>query len=192
MLESYIKSYLPNNASQILSKLYWNDWMFEPGMPKHGNSEFINKEIRDALFLANYYIDHKEGPANKTIYANFIVDLRIIFVQQLSDRQKDLTADALRAIDKDYLITIKETNPEVESIWYKMIVYKKMPELTESVKKFLSKYGRMKYILPIYSAYAATDKTTGMNIYKELKSKYHPIAQRLIEQIFSENSIKKH
>ncbi len=184
-LESYLHAYLPNNASEILRQVDWTQWMFEPGMPKQGKLEFINPEIESSLRLADYYVDHKQGPENKTIYKSFMLDLRVIFVQQLQNRDKELTAETLRAIDKDFDITAKETNPEVLFTWLRLLVANKCDEATPRAKSFLGTYGRMKYVVPIYTAYASANRAEGLKIYQELRYKYHPIAQAIVDKVFA-------
>ena len=193
IFESYVKSYLPSNSSEILSKVDWNHWLFGTGMPKYGNAEFIDDKIRNALYLADYYIDHQSGPANKTIYNSFIADLKVIFVRELLDRKENVTLKALAEIEKDFSVSTKEMNPELLAPWIKLLTLKKVPGIDESTKKFLQRYGRMKYIVPIYGAFKEADrKEYGWNLYQELKPKYHPIARRVIEATFADSEVNVH
>eukprot|EP00830_Metopus_es_P002985 TRINITY_DN1275_c0_g1_i1.p1 TRINITY_DN1275_c0_g1~~TRINITY_DN1275_c0_g1_i1.p1 ORF type:complete len:658 (+),score=77.99 TRINITY_DN1275_c0_g1_i1:38-2011(+) len=185
---SFVEKYLPGNSTIILNQINWHKWYFGTGMPNDTNSDFLNDNIRQALYMADYYINNKKGPENFTLYKSFIPDLRQIFMSHLDTREKDVTVEALKAIEKDQNSTGSETNPEVQAIWFKMGVLKKYSEATARTKEFLSGIGRMKYIIPIYAAYAKTNKEYGWNLYKELKWLYHPIARELIEQIFNSQS----
>lgn len=184
LFESYVSTYMPHNSTKILSQINWHKWFFEPGMPTDVNTNFTNDLIQSALDFANYYIDKKEGPANKTAYKTFMLDLRIIFMRQLVDRINDVTADALRAIDKDFNVTYNELNPEVKVIWFRLMVSKKCREVDARAKEFLGSIGRQKYLVPIYTAYSKVDKDYGWKLFQELKYRYHPIAQARVEKIF--------
>ncbi len=184
-LESYVQSYLPTNSTKILEKIDWNMWLFEVGMPRNVNTEFINPQIQSALNLANYYVDHQESPANKSEYKSYILDLRIIFMKQLIGRLDTLTDKALRLIDSDFNVTQSEANPEVLVPWLRLMISKRCFEANGRAKLFLSGIGRQKYLVPIYTAYAQADKATGLKYYNEFRYKYHPIAQRRIDLIFA-------
>eukprot|EP00830_Metopus_es_P016340 TRINITY_DN5024_c0_g1_i1.p1 TRINITY_DN5024_c0_g1~~TRINITY_DN5024_c0_g1_i1.p1 ORF type:complete len:687 (+),score=105.74 TRINITY_DN5024_c0_g1_i1:62-2062(+) len=184
IFESYVSANL-KNSTEVLKKINWNKWLFGVGMPDDVNTEYNNEFIQSALDLANYYINHKEGPANKAIYKTYIVDLRLIFMRQLIDREKDLTPLAMKAIDKDFNITYNEANPEVASTWFRLMVKKSCKEADPRAKEFLSNIGRQKLVVPIYASYVQVDKSYGWKLYQELKYKYHPIAQRRIEKLFN-------
>ena len=51
----------------------------------------------------------------------------------------------------------------------------------EALILFLGKFGRMKYLRPLYIAFYKVDKETARATFEKYKSSYHPIAQRLIE-----------
>ena len=50
--------------------------------------------------------------------------------------------------------------------------------------KFLEKYGRMKYLRPLYRQWGAIDKPGAYACFVKNKNWYHPIAVRLIEMDF--------
>jgi len=185
IFEHYVNNYLKHNATEILAKANFQQWFFDPGMPKGIDLNYTNEDIKNAVNLAFYYVDHKEGPSNKQIYNDFSLDLRVIVMRKFIERDAKLTQEALRAFDKDFDVTHKERNPEVLVLWFRTMVAHKCTEVNDRAKEFLGSIGRQKYIVPIYTAYAKTDKALGMKIYQEFKSRYHPIAQRRIEKLFA-------
>ena len=56
----------------------------------------------------------------------------------------------------------------------------------------MKEVGRMKYLRPLYNALTQgsgmeEDKILAKRIYSEARESYHPIAQRVVEAIFSKN-----
>ena len=54
-------------------------------------------------------------------------------------------------------------------------------DVKEALIAFLGKFGRMKYLRPLYIAFYNRDKETTLATFEKYKKSYHPIAQRLIE-----------
>ena len=57
-------------------------------------------------------------------------------------------------------------------------------DVKNALINFLGKFGRMKYLRPLYRALYVRDKETALNTFEKWKSSYHPIAVRLIELDF--------
>ena len=57
-------------------------------------------------------------------------------------------------------------------------------EFKNALIAFLGKFGRLKYLRPLYRALYVRDKETAVNTFEKWKSSYHPIAVRLIELDF--------
>jgi leukotriene-A4 hydrolase len=67
-----------------------------------------------------------------------------------------------------------------------MLLNKKTDDASLAVlEAFLAKYGRMKFIRPLYNSLATINKAKAIEIFNKYKSFYHPIAVRLIELDFS-------
>ena len=54
-------------------------------------------------------------------------------------------------------------------------------DVKQALITFLGKFGRMKYLRPLYIAFYKIDKETARATFEKYKSSYHPIAVRLIE-----------
>ena len=78
-------------------------------------------------------------------------------------------------------------NAEV-NFGYFMVVLLHGKVIEEDVKNalitFLGKFGRLKYLRPLYRALYTRDKETALSTFEKWKSSYHPIAVRLIELDF--------
>ena len=54
----------------------------------------------------------------------------------------------------------------------------------EELKAFLGKFGRMKFLRPLYRVWGSIDKVSAYTCFEYNKYWYHPIAVRLIEMDF--------
>ena len=57
-------------------------------------------------------------------------------------------------------------------------------EFKDACVNFLGKFGRLKYLRPIYRSLYKRDKDLALSTFQKWKSSYHPIAVRLIELDF--------
>ena len=176
LFENYVRSYVPN-GKELLKKIDWNKWLFLPGMPDDTYLNFLNKEINDTLKLVNCY---KNRPVcNKSIYNNFMLDQKIIFVQRIRDLIANFSKEIIVKMENELVISL-EKNPEISAVWLEIAALKNIVEVRDTTEEFLKNYGRMKYILPIYAGLAKSDKGYAIKVFEKLKRYYHPIA---IEQI---------
>jgi aminopeptidase N len=60
-----------------------------------------------------------------------------------------------------------------------------MSEGVESARRVLQKTGRMKYLRPIFTELARTQRETALRFYEELRGGYHPIARAVIEGLLN-------
>eukprot|EP00826_Nyctotherus_ovalis_P035806 TRINITY_DN3109_c0_g1_i10.p1 TRINITY_DN3109_c0_g1~~TRINITY_DN3109_c0_g1_i10.p1 ORF type:complete len:220 (+),score=70.83 TRINITY_DN3109_c0_g1_i10:75-734(+) len=174
---------LQADPKELLEKVDWNKWLFNSGMPDKEHTIYNNDAIKEAIELADYYLNHDDSPTDNN-YKKFTLDLRIIFMRRLVNGLDKLSHDKIKRIDNDNGVTEKESNPEVNSLWFRIAILKKYEEVDKKVKNFLRSIGRQKYILPQYSAYIKVKKKYAEQLYKEMKPLYHPIAQRAIDQMF--------
>lgn len=122
--------------------------------------------------------------------------MRVIFVQQLVQRRKDVGLVILNKIDADLKITENNdpssTNPNVHPDWN--ILEQWIPLAIRSgyapglylAKHLVETVGRMKYLTPVYQALVDSDQTAiAQQWLDDNKSFYDPVAyyqlQRLID-----------
>ena len=54
-------------------------------------------------------------------------------------------------------------------------------DVKEALIAFLGKFGRNRYLRPLYIAFNNREKETALSTFEKYKKSYHPISQRLIE-----------
>ena len=109
---------------------------------------------------------------------------KLVFLNSLLERilqVSDQTYDSLR----DTLQLSSGQNAEVVNLWIQIGLLKKKTDIISTAVTFLSQYGRMKYIRPIYIAFYLFDKNQALDTFNKYRSIYHPIAVNLILQDFA-------
>lgn len=185
-LEDYINENV-KNADEVLGKIKWDYWLHEEGMIGDEYISFAKNDKTEAVeALVGCYKNGEEN-CNKTLYKELELDLKIIFVKRLLGESESLDKQKVTRIRNELSITNDNKNPEILSIWFTVLV-KFAHELDGAeVKTFLGRYGRLKFIRPVYISFAASARDAGLKIYRELRPRYHPIAQKAIDQILGYN-----
>lgn len=175
---------LSADPKDILSAIDWNTWILGTGIPAKAK-KYTNDRIEAAIELAKFYIKNNGSP-DPNPYKDFGLDLRIIFMRQLLIEKDNLDTQKIKRIDSDNNITETEKNPEVNTLWYRMAIWKKHEKVDKYVEVFLGSIGRQKYIVELYRAYVTANRKEDIKrIYKQLRNRYHPIAQRAIDKILA-------
>eukprot|EP00826_Nyctotherus_ovalis_P007628 TRINITY_DN11933_c0_g1_i1.p1 TRINITY_DN11933_c0_g1~~TRINITY_DN11933_c0_g1_i1.p1 ORF type:complete len:212 (+),score=60.80 TRINITY_DN11933_c0_g1_i1:190-825(+) len=181
-LEDYINENV-KNASEVLDKIKWDYWLYKEGMIGDEYVNFARNSKTEAVeALVECYKNGDEN-CNKTLYRELELDLKIIFVKRLLGESESLDKEKVTRIRNELNITYNNKNPEILSIWFTVLVRFAHELDVAEVKTFLGCYGRLKFIRPIYISFAASARDFGLKIYKELRPRYHPIAQKAIDQI---------
>ena len=181
-----IKNELPEiNATKILDQIDWVKWIDAPGYPPVKNN-YTNKY---AIEVENYV----EQFYNNILPDNFIdifkkwhTLVKQYFLNKLKETEKELEDSQLNLLSNK--LNLKEGYNAEINFGYFMVVLLHGKVIEEAVKNalinFLGKFGRMKYLRPLYRALYVRDKETALSTFEKWKSSYHPIAVRLIELDF--------
>ena len=184
VFESYVRKDLDGEAKEILPKIEWDRWLCGEGLPHEDEMNYEDEMIDKSIKLADYYIANAKAPDNKDIYNKFPFDFKLIFIHRLLQNAPKLTEEILLAIDNEYKITSNENNPEILSVWLRLIINTGSTKGDERAEQFLKSIGRQKFTIPIYTAYSKTRKEFGKALFEKCKALYHPIAVNNIQMIF--------
>ena len=172
----------PEAAKEVLSKIDWVKWIEAPGFPPV-NNDFSNKystEVENAI--EKFY--KNELPDNfKETFTKWHTILKQYFLSNIRENDKELDDTQLNMLST--VLNLKEGYNAEVNFGYFMCVLLHGKTLENNVKEalinFLGKFGRMKYLRPLYTAFYQRDKETAKATFEKYKSSYHPIAVRLIE-----------
>ena len=122
----------------------------------------------------------------KEIFTKWHTLLKQYFLNCIAETDKELNETHLDYLNK--VLDLKEGyNAEVNFGYFIAVLQHGKyieDDVEEALIDFLGKFGRMKYLRPLYMAFAKRDKETAKATFEKYKSSYHPIAQRLIELDF--------
>jgi leukotriene-A4 hydrolase len=155
-LEEWVdNNYNATRAKQIKDTIDWNSWVHQPGAnPPNNNLNFTTEGAQTFEALADAYIalGGSGRPSNYQIF-NDTKDpqLKVIFLSRLMDRANSLNYKIMSQIDSDYKIT-NDPNPELGQRWFPLSIQLKYEIAYDAAKAYVSRQGRMKYILPVYTA----------------------------------------
>ena len=181
-IETLTREVGEDTAKEILDKVDWVKWIEAPGYPPIKN-DFSNKyatEVENAVM--DFYNNTLPSNFNET-FKNWHTLLKQYFLSRITEIDQELEDKQLNYLTN--VLNLKEGyNAEVNFGYFDaVLLHGKTIEddVKEALIAFLGKFGRLKYLRPLYIAFAKRDKEAALATFQKYKSSYHPIAQRLIE-----------
>ncbi|WP_300663849.1 M1 family metallopeptidase [Fluviicola sp.] len=207
--DTFLKKYFKDHAFQTLTteqfKKYLNDnlisqtdiqfnvdeWLYKPGLPKNCYAvssprfEKIQKLARDFASGKDIFKKPAKKKGKKQVPAlkrdQYVPQEWQAFIRALP---KKMDPERLAVIDKKLGFSTWG-NAEVATEWYVLGINSNYTEIRPQIEKFISKVGRRKFLLPIYTALhknAASEKW-GMEIYKKYRENYHPVSIMTLDDL---------
>ncbi|XP_051156422.1 leukotriene A-4 hydrolase isoform X3 [Leptopilina boulardi] len=148
--KNYLYKYF-SNKTQILDSVDWDSWLNKPGMPPvipNYNKDLLNACIELAEKWINW--DEKTAvPFEKSDVNNLSASQREQFITVLFENNATLSIKKLEKMQEIYDFDSVQ-NCDIKFIWIRLALKSRWePKVTEALD-FVSKYGRMKYLRPIY------------------------------------------
>ena len=181
-----IKAELPAaNATRVLEQIDWVKWLDAPGYPPVKNN-FTNKYANEAENYVNEFYKNNFTDEFIDKFKAWHTLVKQYFLNKLKETEKELEDEQLNFLSNK--LNLKEGYNAEVNFGYFMVVLLHGKVIEEDVKNalitFLGKFGRLKYLRPLYRALYTRDKETALSTFEKWKSSYHPIAVRLIELDF--------
>jgi len=149
------KNYAGSKGDDLLAKIDWQAWVYGPGPnPTNAGIDFTTAGAMAFEALADQYITlgGNASPSNFSAYLNTDdSQLQVIFLNRLMARIGDLSYKIMARIDADLNCTIAK-NPEIGQRWFPMSIQLRYEVAYDNAHAYVSRQGRMKYILPVYQA----------------------------------------
>jgi aminopeptidase N len=184
-------------------KFNYKEWIYEEGLPKNC-VKIESKRLQNMTELAQnfsagqsvfepkiHYVYQKiKGKRKKKKIKvveqikrdDFIVQEWQVFIRNLDDK---ITVDQLNKADNAMHFSTWN-NSEILTEWLVLNIQKgNTAKLKSEIKKFISKVGRRKYLMPIYRALSQNpaDKKWAKEVFDGCKSNYHAVSKNSIEQV---------
>jgi len=166
----------------ILKQVDWEIWINVPGFPIK-KFDFNSTLITNATILADLFIKNQTPSDAKEQFYKWQTNPKLIFLNTLFKRVNEITNDTYANLRDSLNLTTKQ-NAEISNLWNLIGLSLKQNDIIPQAQEFLAKYGRMKYIRPLYKAFYLFNKELALSTFNKNKVMYHPIAVRLILQDF--------
>lgn len=167
------------HAPGLLAKVRASQWLDEPGVPS--DAPRAQSARLDALKKYEGAI-----PEQKDVEQWTPTEWQLY----LDRAPRDLTADQLSTLDARFGLS-KVKNTEVLVAWLVLSLQCGSSAVVPQVEAFVSQYGRMKYLKPLFSALhaRAETKATAKALYEKCAPGFHPIARQVISGLLSKERL---
>lgn len=176
--ETYLNDTLVAAHPGVVTPEEIHAWLYEPGLPDSAETPvsdaFEKIAAKESDWLAGKIaaadIDTSAWTTHEWLY----------FLNALPD---DVAAQQLAELDAAFDLTASG-NAEIAFAWYMKAIKAGYEPVFPALRNFLLRVGRGKFIYRLYGALADNGrKDWALDVYKEARPGYHPIAQRRIDEI---------
>ena len=156
-----------------------NEWIYEKGIPD--NCVKINSDKFEKVDQKVELITGVERGEELNIPEDWSTHEWLHFIRHIP---ADANADDLAMLDKTYGFS-DCGNSEIMAEWYVLSIKLGYEGINADMEKFLIKVGRRKFLQPIYTELAKSEKGLAFakEIYKEARPNYHSISYITIDEI---------
>jgi len=179
------KAYLEKNLiNKTDIKFNIDEWLYKPGLPKNCYA-VSSPRFEKIQELAHEFAKGKDifkKPAKKKGKKQVPALTRDQYVPQewqafIRALPKKMDPERLALIDEKLHFNTWG-NAEVATEWYVLGINSNYTEIRPDIERFISKVGRRKFLLPIYTALNKNpeSKQWGLEVYKKYRNNYHPVS----------------
>jgi aminopeptidase N len=156
-----------------------DEWIYESGLPD--NCPQVISTLFNAV-EANLEQFYKTNDVQKSIKAdNWTTHEWLHFIRNL---KPETTPEQMAMLDAEFHLT-QSGNSEVAAIWFERSINFGYDNIDKELEAFLVKIGRRKFLMPLYTALAATPegKAKAIAIYEKARPNYHYVSFNSIDEL---------
>jgi leukotriene-A4 hydrolase len=172
-------------AKIILDQIDWVKWVEAPGYPPV-NNDFSNKYAVEVKEDVDKFYKNELPDTFPDTFKAWHTLLKQYFLNNIRETETVLDDTQINLLST--VLNLKEGYNAEVNFGYFMVVLLHGKTLDDDFKNacvnFLGKFGRLKYLRPIYRSLYVRDKELALSTFEKWKGSYHPIAVRLIELDF--------
>ena len=156
-----------DEAKKILDRVDWDTWMFTPGFPPVTN-DFSNVFSNEAKARLDDLFNNQVKSDFPELFKKWHTSVKLVFLNMIAKSLDKFTEDSYAYL-RNSLKLHTDFNMEIRNVWYQISLNSKHSDAIPNVVDFLGRIGRMKYIRPIYKAFALVDKAQAYSVFTKLK-----------------------
>jgi leukotriene-A4 hydrolase len=172
----YLNTHLMSTEEQ--KQLNANAWIYGPGLPD--NAPTPNSTELDRVETAIAKFNNNRIQADDINTEGYTTHHWLYFLRGL----KDLNLQKMKDLDASFQFT-ETGNCEISCDWFKHCIDQDYIPAFPAMKAFLVNVGRRKFLTPLYTRLAETDKNKkwANAVYQDARPRYHSVAYNTIDNI---------
>ena len=172
----YLNRHLLSSDEQ--NQLNANDWIYGPGLPD--NAPIPNSTELDRVETAIAKFNNNRIKATDINTEGYTTHHWLYFLRGL----KDLNLKKMKDLDAFFQFT-ETGNSEIACDWFKHCIEQDYISAFPAMKAFLVSVGRRKFLTPLYTRLAETDKNRrwASAVYQDARLQYHSVSYNTIDNI---------
>jgi hypothetical protein len=180
-LKSTLLAQLPESSlgskKGVLSSI--NEWIYGSDLP--ANAPQLDSNVLQAVKEQANQWEENQLATSKLQTSSWSFGEWVHFLSCVSG---NLTPQKMRELDKAFQLT-SNPNSEIAAEWLLLSIQKDYKKAFPRLEEFLSTVGRNKYLKPLYTELAKTQrgKQRAVSIYNRVRPTYHPITTTAIDTI---------
>lgn len=179
---TYLNDHLIRNDQATAQELGIKAWVYGPGIPANApradRERFSKVDAQRAMFIdgtAPEKLDTKRWTTHEWLH----------FLRKMP---KPLQTTQMQALDRAFQFT-KSGNSEIADLWFVTAVAADYRAAYPAIDSFLSRVGRRKFLLPLYSEMMQRGKQDmARQLYTRYRENYHPLAQMTLDKMILEKA----
>ncbi len=155
------------------------EWVYGAGVPDNCPQVVSTRFNAVEANLEQFYLTNN---VKKSIIASeWSTHEWLHFIRHL---RAETTPEQMAAIDKEFKLT-QTGNSEIAAVWFEKSINFGYDKIDKELAQFLTKIGRRKFLVPIYTALAQTEKgkEKALEIYKKARPNYHFVSYSTIDNL---------
>lgn len=156
-----------------------DEWVYGQGVPDNCPKVVSTRFNAVEASIEQFYQSGKvEGSINAD---DWTTHEWLHFIRHLKE---GTTPEQMAMLDDAFHLT-QSGNSEIAAIWFEKSINFGYQAIDKELEAFLIKVGRRKFLMPLYTALAATPegKTKALEIYKKARPNYHYVSFNSIDQL---------
>ncbi|MCJ1277282.1 hypothetical protein MMC21_005093 [Puttea exsequens] len=168
-------------AIEALSKVDWDAWFYNPGLPP--KPDFDTSMVDVCYALATKWETTKTGnfePSSKDM-KGWSANQMVVFLNRVQSFAHTLTAEDTQRMSSTYGFASSK-NVEVVARYYQIALKARDAAIYKPTAELLGNMGRMKFVTPLFRLLSEADRGLAVETFEKNKGFYHPICKNLVEK----------
>lgn len=172
------ESYFKHSSPEIAEKINLDHWLRAPGLPENAPT-FKSERLETIREVVGQFTE--DARTDLSLLKGFNATETQVFLSVLDVKLTEEHCDAL----KKNLKLDSSANAEILCLWYVIALNSGDHSVLDEVDAFLGKFGRMKFLKPLYQALKDHPKTAehAHDLFNQYGARYHPIARAGLETL---------